>query len=312
MTSTPLSELFFVEGSAPACKPTLRQKQKLAALRGRGFSFPYGMGEGKQLLKSIYAKLKLVVITRDDSDDFALRVRSGQEEGSEVRTLVHPYFWKRLGSTYEDVELDFQTYQEPQPGVKLEALSPSNARWRGGLLALDCLVFLLGHPRPGVSERVLQIFARRLRLNELTSANYSLLHLSMELTRSLGLTFFLFSTIDTKPSTVPVPPNLRPYPSFPVDYRDKSRIKNPDTYYPMRPFWGFLTESSGFERIFSCAFLVFEHYFSQIATPCPDLAMKMTGETIEGLLLTSSSLSDLEERVDAFLAYKHEVVLLQC
>jgi len=285
------SSLFFVEGKCPSTKPTLLQRKRLATLRSRGFTA--FTDEYMQMLKRLFAVVKNVVILDDDIDDFAVRCQCGDDPGP---VIPHPYLWKRLGFSCEYPDADFRSYVEVLPGVEFDKLSPTNARWCGGILTLDCLLYFLQHPNPQVSTKAMGIVKNRLRLNELTSRNYRIIIVAMELVRSLGLTFYVFSTKTVPPSVRPIQPNVRPYPSFQIDFVPKERLKHPDTFYPMRSFWNFVAEKDGFERCFSAAFLLFEHFFEQNSFD-PELTMQQTGEAFEELLSVSESVSSLEKKV---------------
>jgi hypothetical protein len=64
----------------------------------------------------------------------------------------------------------------------------------------------------------------------------------------------------------------------------------------MRSFWNFVVERDGFERCFSAAFLLFDHFFVESSFD-PERTMQQTGEAFEQLLSVSESLSSLEEKV---------------
>lgn len=284
-----------MEGSLPAHKPSLMEKKRLSELRARGFG-GY-TGEFKSKLKTLFQLVKGVVITDSDVDDFAMRCKHG-EEG--LVAFPHPYFWRRLGFTCEDPEFDFKAYVEPQVGVTpFEAMTPSNARWSGGILTLDCLIFLLQNPNPRIRERGMRIVSHRLRMNEL-SPNYRIIVVCMDLVRSLGLTLYLLSSKLAPASTKPIQPNCRPFPPYEIDYVAKERLKTPESYYPMRSFWRFLKESSAFERLFCSVMQLFEFHFS-INPKYPDQVMIKTGELFEELLVTSTSLTDLEAMVESYV-----------
>lgn len=288
------SQLFFVEGVLPAKKPSLLEKKKITELRSRGFG-GY-TGEYKTKLKTLFQLVKGVVITDTDVDDFAMRCKHG-EVG--LVAFPHPYFWRRLGFTCEDPEFDFKAYVEPQVGVTpFDAMTPSNARWCGGILTLDCLLYFLQHPNPRIAERGMWIVSHRLRMNEL-SPNYRIIVVCMDLVRSLGLTLYILSSKMAPASTKPIQPNCRPFPPYEIDYVAKERVKSPESYYPMRSFWGYLKECAAFERLFCSVMQLFDFHFS-MNPEHPDQVMRKTGEFFEELLVTTTSLTDLETKVENY------------
>lgn len=296
-------ELFFVEcqGTEAPRRPSMRERRALEQLRRRGFGL-VKLGELRSLLRELFVLTSAVVIKADDVDDTAERLRRiDLLQGKTVFELdklvswnPHPYFWTRLGGSSEVPEHDYVTYLDPS-----SESTPTNSRWTGGLLTLDCLLFFVQHPLPALRARALALVGVRSRRNEETSQHYRLLLAAQELVRGLGLVFGLLTTTTVETTGVPVQPNLRPWPAYVADHRE-----SPFSTLPMRSYWSFLSERNAFERLFSCSLLLFDTLYEgdlarrggkgQVDV---DSVMKQTGLQIEALLVRSANLGAMEEEL---------------
>lgn len=304
-TATPhsLPSSFFVDSqNSTASKPTLRQRKALDLLRARGFEL-LKMSELRAGLKKIFDLTKNLVITSDDTDDFAACILSTPTADVSVPTSLfpHPYFWKRLGFTCEYPEQDFLAYVEPVLNKWDRVLmTPANSRWGGGFLMLDALLYFLQHPNELTRRKSLEIFEKRARISNKRS--YRIIIVAMEIARSLGLVLYLFSTVEFQPGAVPVQPNVAPTPPFFSDFLDTVALKKPERYYPMRTWWKIVQEGDVFLRLFSLSFLVFDFFF-ETAYEDPQAALQRTGNLVEEFLNTSDSLSEVEARARDFIAH---------
>lgn len=292
------SPMFFVQGTRPSAKPTLRERKAIDALRSRGFELIKDL-ELKCTLIELFQSVKLSIFTDDDMDELTQILLNAN--GTESFLIIpHPYFWKRIGFTCEYPERDFKSYTEPaMERVRIEELTPISSRWNGGMLTMDCLLFFLQHP--DYASRSQKILSNRSRRNELSSPNYRIIIVAMEIVRSLGLLFCLFSSVTTEPQSIPRQPNMKPFGSFCVDWVDKEKIKCPSKYYPFRSFWSFATEPNGFQRLFCSAFMLFDFLFieasaiSEIVDPIS--VMGRTGFYFEEILESCNNTTELEERL---------------
>ena len=182
------ADLFFVDGVNASLKPALKERRAIETVRRRGFD-PANRRELRTLLCSLFELTWRDVIDSSDEDDFSSRLRDidsvkGQivfqfDEVEDVqsgatafRIIPHCFFWKRLGFTAENPEIDFFVFKEsvPPPPTPAplhrfekinpdEGLTPSGSHWLGGLLSMDCLLFFLQHPRPCYRERAHRIIS---------------------------------------------------------------------------------------------------------------------------------------------------------
>jgi hypothetical protein len=247
--------------------------------------------ELRMLLKKIFLLTKNLVITNKDTDDFATCVLSPAGDVP-VSLFPHPYFWKRLGFTFEYPEQDFAYVDPTLNKWDRILLTPQNSRWGGGLLTLDALLFFLQNE--STRKKASEIFKKRTQLSG--KKTYRILVVAMELARSLGLVLYLFSSVEFCPGAAPVQPHVAPTPPFFADFLDTAALKNPEHYYPMRGWWHMCRDTEAFSRLFSLSFLVFDFLFE---TTCedPQASLQMTGALVEEFINTSDSLGEVEIRV---------------
>ena len=171
-------------------------------------------------------------------------------------------------------------------------LNPLTSRFGGGLLTLQCILFFFETPRYRTAAR--SILRKRKQDKVYSSSkHYLFIVVAMEITRILGLTFYLLHSREQETPKYPVQPDTRCMVPFEVDWQNTEKLK----VYPMRSFWPMLCKPDGFERLFCCAFLLYDTIYDEMGC---DMAatysvVQHTDILLQDILSKCGTLEDIEE-----------------
>ena len=296
-----LPEKFFSSNLVQA-KPTFSQKRKLAELQELAFL---------QVKTADYVEglRRLIQLTAEvvECEDFS--------ESLSEKSMHHPWFWRALGFYNEDPMVNFSYYHEPKggkgEGSVLDAegtkernkrqssnayiempLNPLTSRFGGGLLTLQCIVFFFESPK---YQHIARGILRKRKQDKVYSStkHYLFIVVAMELVRIIGLTFFLLHTREQETPAHPVQPDTRCMVPFEVDWQEIATVRT----YPMRPFWGYVTKSDGFERLFCCAYMVYDSIYDEMGCDMADTYVvgQHTDTLLQDILNKCDGLEETEE-----------------
>lgn len=302
-----LPESFF-GASLEVRKPSFSQKAKLAELQQVAF---------QQVKTSDYVpgmkRLIQATASSVECEDFSEDLKPN---------MSHPWFWRALGFYSEEPMVNFNYYSEPKGGkgegevVGLEGtkesnkrqvpnaypdipLNPLSSRFGGGLLALQCVVHFFEAP---LSKKVASCILKKRRQKHVQNSteHYMFIVVAMEITRVLALTYSLVHTREQETPKFPIQPDSRCLVPFEVDWQDISHVR----VYPYRSFWAFVCEKNGFERLFACAYLVYETMYSQMGCSIADTykVVQDTDNFMQDCLGKCKSLKELESTIFDLLA----------
>ena len=178
-------------------------------------------------------------------------------------------------------------------------LNPLTSRFTGGLLTLQSVVYFFEAP---LSKEVALCILKTRRQKHVhnSTEHYLFIVVAMELTRVLALTYSLIHTREQETPKFPIQPDSRCLVPFEVDWQDISQPK----VYGYRSFWNFICEKNGFERLFACAYLVYDTMYSRKGSTVADTykVVQDTDNFMQDCLGKSKSLADLESTIFEILA----------
>lgn len=231
---------------------------------------------------------------------------------SKSPNLQHPMYWKALGFSSNNPNVDFQKYEEPLDGLgvvraetdfvkgfKIKAnatkdspLSPLTSRYRGGILTQQCMLFFL-QKQPFISR---SIISRRQRMNSWTEqAHYGFAFIAMEVTRCLSLIFHIIHTRVQEPPNYPLQPDMLVSMPFDVDFTDP----DPNYIYPMDPCWILIGERNSFMRLHTVALIVYDELYEQRGATVADtyIVLGDMDKVVKDFIARCGSIAEVEELV---------------